>query len=129
MSTSEVASNGGGVEANTYNKAMEAMVREETRRQRNREHARVSRERKREHLEALQKENEELRTYLGHIESHNEQLKSSLEGAQRQIFVGMSEITRLRELLAREQHENRRLAATKWPNQPPTAPESQQQKP
>lgn len=75
------------------------MKREETRRERNREHARVSRERKREHLEALQKENDELRTYVEHVETQTDALKASLDGAQQQIFVGMAEISRLRKCL------------------------------
>lgn len=85
-----------------YNKALEAMKREETRRERNREHARVSRERKREHLEALQKENDELRTYLEHVETQADALKASLDGAQQQIYVGMAEISRLRKCLCKE---------------------------
>lgn len=60
-----------------------------------------SRERKREHLESLQHENERLRTYTEHVESHNEALKASLEGAKRQIYVGMTEISRLRASLRR----------------------------
>ena len=72
----------------------EEKVRKDLRRERNREHARISRERKRRKVETLTEENDTL---------------------QRQRMHALEECCRLRDALARSEHENARLQA--WINQ------------
>lgn len=63
-------------------------VRKDLRRERNREHARISRERKRRKVEHLTEENDVL---------------------QRERLAALDECCRLRDMLARSEHENARL--------------------
>lgn len=66
----------------------EDKARKDLRRERNREHARISRERKRRKVEHLSEENEVL---------------------QRERLAALDECCRLRDLLSRSEHENARL--------------------
>lgn len=70
----------------------EFYLKEETRKQRNRQHARVSRERKQRQFELLQEENVRLRNGVADLE--------------RQVAVNFNEIQYLRELYQRSEREN-----------------------
>lgn len=81
-------------ESETTNEAKERyyQLKDQTRRERNRQHARVSRERKQRQFELIQEENATLRTALADLE--------------RQVAVNFSEINYLRELYQRSEREN-----------------------
>jgi len=78
--------------------------RKNLRRERNREHARISRERKRRKVETLTEENDSL---------------------QRERMAALDECCRLRDALARSEHENARLQ--QWINQMHYLAQQQQQ--
>lgn len=77
----------------------EECTREQYKRERNRQHARISRERKRVEATTMVRENQRLRTYIQSVEAQNDDLRSCLEAAQYELYVGVAEVTRLREFL------------------------------
>ena len=88
MSSSDEDSNGGAGAAEDLDPTTLEQQRKDVRRERNRQHARVSRERKRQKLEHLQEENDALRR-------------------KEQVLV--DERDRLRERLSAIEHENSQL--------------------
>ena len=99
MSSSDEDSNGGAGAAEDLDPTTLEQQRKDVRRERNRQHARVSRERKRQKLEHLQEENDALRRKEQVLVDERNRLRMRLDEQERQNAGLRAYIQRHRHLL------------------------------